>query len=83
MIMPNTIDVKQVGAQDLELRNSPVAEELDDEAEVLKQELPGEPVCYFNNQEFNSGDYVCSGNALLQCDYGVWMRSGSCDSDNP
>ena len=80
--MSNTINANQVGAQDLELRNSPVAEEADDESEVLKQEVPGEPVCYFNDQNYSNGNYVCSGNALLRCDYGIWVRSGSCDPDN-
>lgn len=81
--MPNTINVTQVGAQDPELKNSPVAEEMDDEVQALKQELPGEPACHFNNQAFAHGEYVCSSNALLRCDYGIWVRTGSCDSDNP
>ena len=42
--------VHDVGAPDPELNTSPIAEENDDESEVLRQEMPGEPVCYFNNQ---------------------------------
>lgn len=81
--MSNTIQASQVGAQDEELKNSPISEEADDEREVLKQEVPGELVCYFNNQSFSNGNYVCSGNALLRCDYGIRARVGSCDPENP
>ena len=80
--MSNTINASQVGAQDLEMKNSPVSEEMDEESEVLKQEVPGEPVCYFNDESYSNGNYVCSGNALLRCDYGIWVRSGSCDPEN-
>jgi hypothetical protein len=50
---------------------------------VLRREVPGEPVCYFNDQSFKHGSYVCSGSTLLRCDYGLWVRMGSCDPDNP
>ena len=81
--MSNTIKASQVGAQDPELKNSPIAEEGDDETEVLKQEMPGEAVCFFNNQSYSNDSIVCSGSALLRCDYGIWVREGSCDTDNP
>ena len=35
-------------------------------------------VCYFNGVRYAVGDYVCSGNELLRCENGVWVRSGSC-----
>lgn len=38
-----------VGAADPELNTSPIVEESDD-AEVLRQQVPGEPVCYFNKK---------------------------------
>jgi hypothetical protein len=81
--MPNRIRAPQVGAPDPELRNSEIAEETDEDYEVLRREVPGEPVCYFNNASFRNGAYVCSGSTLLRCDYGIWMRMGSCDPDNP
>jgi hypothetical protein len=73
----------QVGAPDPEMKNSPMMEETADDYEVLKQETPGEPVCYFNAISYPHGAYVCSGDVLLRCDYGVWLRLGSCDPDNP
>jgi hypothetical protein len=41
-----------VGVADPELNTSPIADEGDEETEVLRQEMPGEPVCYFNNKSF-------------------------------
>nr|WP_245245606.1 DUF1496 domain-containing protein [Methylocaldum sp. RMAD-M] len=65
------------------MRTSPILEEFDDDYLVLKQQVPGEPVCHFNDKRYAHGTYVCSGDTLLRCDYGVWIRTGSCDPDNP
>ena len=81
--MTERIHLPQVGAQDPEMNTSPIAEESDEEYEVIKQEVPGEPVCYFNNISYKNGQRVCSGSARLRCDYGVWSPDGSCDPDNP
>ena len=75
--------VQDVGAPDPELNTSPIAEENDDEFEVLRQEMPGEPVCYFNNQSFPTGAYIKSGTSVLKCVYGIWELAGSSDPDNP
>lgn len=67
-----------VGAPDPELRNSPIFDESTGEDLDLDLELE-EGVCYFNNETFEIGTYVCSGNELLRCEgRGVWMREGSC-----
>ena len=81
--MPERINAPQVGAPDPELQNSPIAQETDEEYEVLRQEQPGEPECYFNDASYPPHAHVCSGDALLRCDYGIWVRVGSCDPDNP
>ncbi|QBQ54548.1 DUF1496 domain-containing protein [Nitrosococcus wardiae] len=81
--MPESSGVPNVGAPDPELKNSPIALESDEETEVLRLEVPGEPVCYFNNQSYKNGTHVCSSGVLLRCDYGVWVRVGPCDPDNP
>lgn len=75
--------IPQVGAQDPELRNSPIAEEEDEDTDVLRQQVPGEPVCLFNGTEYKHGTYVASGSQLLKCSYGVWVESGSDDPRNP
>lgn len=81
--MSSQIHVPQVGAPDPERNNSPFAEETDEEYEVLRREIQGQPVCYYNDRSFGHGSYVCSGSTLLRCDYGLWVRTGSCDPDNP
>ncbi len=81
--MPDRIHAPDVGAPDPELKTSPIAEETDEEAEVLRQEEPGEPVCYFNDTSYAQGTHVISGTSLLRCDYGLWIRVGSSDPDNP
>jgi hypothetical protein len=67
-----------VGAPDPELRNSPIFDENSSDDLDLDLELE-EGVCFFNNEKFEIGAYVCSGNELLRCEgRGVWMREGSC-----
>ncbi|MGB5457400.1 MAG: DUF1496 domain-containing protein [Gammaproteobacteria bacterium] len=74
---------EDVGVADPELNTSPIADEADDETEVLRQEMPGEPVCYFNNKRYKTGDYIKSGTSILKCDYGIWIPAGPADPDNP
>lgn len=66
-------DPTDVGAQDPELQNSPVAWEADDDTETLRESLPGEPICYFNNRAYEHGAVVRSGRTLLRCDHGLWV----------
>lgn len=73
---------KDVGSADPELKTSPIAEEYDAETEALRQEMPGAPACFFNNQSFKTGAVVKSGTILLKCDYGIWVPAGSSDPDN-
>jgi hypothetical protein len=73
----------QVGAQDPELRNSPIADEEDEDTDVVRQQVPGAAVCLFNGAEFPHGAYVASGSQVLRCSYGVWIDSGSADERNP
>jgi hypothetical protein len=65
--------IRDVGAQDPELKNSPVAWELDEDTDALREEFPGAPVCYFNDEIFDNGSIVKSGAVVLRCDYGVWV----------
>ena len=82
--MKNHAKPPAVGAQDPEKKNSPVMEDADDDFDVLRQEIDGLDACFFNNVRYPNGDYVCSGSGeLLHCENGVWVREGSCDTDNP
>lgn len=63
----------QVGAQDPELKNSPVAWEEDEDTETLRSSAPEEPACYFNDASYAHGSVVRSGGTLLRCDRGLWI----------
>jgi hypothetical protein len=67
-------DISNVGAPDPELRTSPI---LDDEEEAsLDAELES-GVCYFNGLAYPIGQYVRSGDEVLQCTGpGIWIREG-------
>ncbi len=82
--MVETETTTQVGAADPELKTSPILEETDEDFDIGAQQLEGLACCYFNNDEFPNGSYVCSGSGeLLQCQNGLWIRQGGCDADNP
>ena len=69
--------VPDVGAPDPEQRNSPI---FDSDSDDLSLDLElEEGTCFFNNESFALGKYVCSGNELLRCEErGIWVREGSC-----
>ena len=73
----------QLGAQDPELKNSPVAWESDEDTDSLRESLPDNPVCYYNDHAYADGTIVNSGSTLLRCDRGLWVPGGPADSDNP
>lgn len=73
----------QVGDQDPERKNSPIAADSDEETVLLRSEIPEGAVCYFNDESFSQGALVQSGSLMLRCDSGVWVPVGSSDPDNP
>lgn len=81
--MSERIHAPHVGAPDPEKRTSPIVEETDSEFEVMGMAASELPLCYFNDQSYKEQDYVCSGDELLQCRGGEWIRMGSCDPDHP
>jgi hypothetical protein len=81
MLQPRSIP--QVGTQDPELENSPIAGEEDEETDVVRQQVADEPVCFFNGVSYRNGDFVASGSQVLECSEGVWVDSGSTDTRNP
>ena len=72
-----------VGAPDPELNTSPIAEESGENDDVLRQQVPGEPVCYFNDKSYDNGAFIKSGASILRCDYGIWVQAGPSDPENP
>jgi len=73
----------QVGDQDPERKNSPIAVDSDEETVLLRAEIPEGAACYFNGESFPHGGVVQSGSLLLRCERGVWVPLGSSDPDNP
>jgi hypothetical protein len=49
----------------------------------VRQQVPGEPVCFYNGAEYSHGSFVASGSQVLKCSYGVWVDAGSADPRNP
>ena len=76
-------ETAQVGAQDPERKNSPVAWESDEDTETLRESLDDEPVCYFNDLAYAHGAVVASGGTLLRCDHGVWQPAGPAPTSKP
>lgn len=67
----------QLGAPDPERKTSTVIDESEYDETAASPDLELEaPVCYFNDEAFAHGDYVQSGDEVLQCDRGVWVRKG-------
>lgn len=75
--------VIHVGAQDPELKNSPVAWESDEDTDALRESIPEEPECFFNDRAYRHGAVVQSGDARLRCDFGLWIPAGPDDGDHP
>jgi hypothetical protein len=74
---------QQLGALDPERKNSPVAWEADEDTETLRESVPDEAVCFFNDLAYDHGTVVKSGTALLRCDHGLWLPAGATDESKP
>ena len=75
--------IPNVGAPDPERRSSPVAWETDEDTETLRESVPDEAVCFFNDVAYKDGTIVESGNVRLRCDHGVWLPAGPTSSSKP
>ena len=75
--MTKRLDLASVGVPDPEHETSPIIDSEVDEGEFAGLDESVQ-VCYFNGVSFASGDYVRSGDDVLRCENGVWVRCGSC-----
>jgi hypothetical protein len=73
----------ELGAQDPERKNSPVAWETDEDVETLRESIPDEAACYFNDRAYAHDTVVGSGGVLLRCDHGIWVPAGPAESAKP
>ena len=67
---------QQLGTQDPDRKNSPIAWESDEDVDALREEIPDEPTCFFNDRAYAHGTVVGSGSELLRCDNGIWVPAG-------
>lgn len=83
--MVTNVGTRDVGAVDPRLQTSPIAEEMSEDWQLLRQEVPegAAPVCYFNGEEFQSGAFVRTGTVVLECRDGLWVEIGPADPRNP
>jgi hypothetical protein len=72
-----------VGPQDPELRNSPIAWEYLDEEDwpgTAEEEQPG---CFFNGVAYSNGTIIRADDAVLECGNGFWIPVSTDDSAPP
>jgi hypothetical protein len=78
-----TTRTQQLGAMDPERNNSPVAWEAEEDTEALRETVPDEAVCFFNDLAYEHGMVIKSGSVLLRCDHGLWLPAGPADDAEP
>jgi hypothetical protein len=78
-----TSGTQQLGALDPERKSSPVAWEADEDTETLRESVPDEAICFFNDLAYRDGTVVKSGSVLLRCDHGLWVPAGPADDAKP
>ena len=72
-------EIADLGAQDPERMNSPVAWESDEDSEALREVVPEIPACHFNDQSYSHGTVIRSGTVLLRCEHGIWVQARPSD----
>lgn len=75
--------IPHVGAQVPDMKNSPIADDTDEEIYVLRQEVEEQPFCYFNDISYPDGSFVQSGTDVLICSNGLWIYQSNSDPDKP
>jgi len=72
-----------LGPQNPELKNSPIAWEYLDEEEWRGDSVEEQPVCYFNGNAYGEGTFIRCDDAVLECRRGMWMPVVTGDPENP
>ena len=69
--------IRNVGGVDPTRKTSPIAEEMQEDSDTVRLEVPGGAVCYFNDEAFAAGTVVrslCSDELLRRRDEAcAWM----------
>ncbi|MEE8285312.1 MAG: hypothetical protein V3R72_01300 [Gammaproteobacteria bacterium] len=61
-----------VEAMDHGKKNSPVAGPIEEESTVMLDQVS--KVCYWNDQEFNEGQFVECEGSEYECTFGQWIK---------
>lgn len=75
--MDKTMRIVEVGAPEDGKRTSEIVDEEGVDVRVEQTIVPGAGACWFNDKEFDHDEMVYSGNQILRCDQGKWVRSGN------
>jgi hypothetical protein len=71
-----SVDVANVGVPDPELKSSPILDSEIEDGEFFGADRET-GVCYFNGIRYPDGDFIYSGDDILRCENGVWVRTGA------
>lgn len=72
-----------VGTQNPDLRNSPIAWEYLDEEEWVGATAEEQPGCFFNDVAYADGALIRCDDAVLECRHGFWVPLATGDPENP
>jgi hypothetical protein len=72
-----------LGTQNPNLRNSPIAWEYLDEEEWVGPTQEEQPGCFFNGVAYPNGTVVKADDAMLECRNGFWVPIATGDPENP
>jgi hypothetical protein len=72
-----------VGPQNPDLRNSPIAWEYLDEEEWVGTSEEEQPGCFFNGTAYRVGSLVRCDDAVLECRNGFWKPIATGDPEHP
>ena len=75
--MDKTMRIVEVGAAEDGKRTSEIVDEEGVDVRVEQTIVPGAGACWFNDQEFDHDEMIYSGNDILRCDAGKWVRAGT------
>jgi hypothetical protein len=72
-----------VGPQNPDLRNSPIAWEYLEEDEWVGTSEEEQPGCFFNGTAYQVGSLIRCDDAVLECRNGFWKPIMTGDPENP
>src|SRR5690606_9540709 len=75
--------IRNVGGVDPTRKTSPIAEEMHQDSDTVRLEVPGGAVCSFNDEARAAGAVGGIGTSPLQCRAGISGEAGPADPKTP